>query len=248
MSLLENVHHLSFSSIALFKNAPAVWCIEKLMGIRSEVGPAAWRGTAVEAGVDLGVMRTDCEDMECLSVALQNFAMNSAGEISEAIDKERANIEPMLKLALSKMREHPMPVARQLKIDGVLDDVPIPIIGYIDYSYEDKLIDLKTTLRMPSEPKPDHIMQVALYRKKTNKTPSLLYVTPKRVEFYTPSSEALDTAMNELCVSAKALCRALDTFSTPEDMARCYAPNFDSFYWSAATKAKAMEVYNQEQG
>jgi hypothetical protein len=72
----------------------------------------------------------------------------------------------------------------------------------------------------------------------------LLYVTPKRVEFYTPSNEALDAAMNELHVSAKALCRALGIFNTPEDMARCYAPNFDSFYWSAATRAKAMEVYS----
>ena len=41
----------------------------------------------------------------------------------------------------------------QQKVEVQLDDLPIPIIGYIDFLFKDTIVDLKTTVRMPSKPR-----------------------------------------------------------------------------------------------
>ncbi|OYZ12814.1 MAG: hypothetical protein B7Y35_15775, partial [Sphingomonadales bacterium 28-64-96] len=51
----HGLDHLSASSINLFVAQPAMWAMQKLLGHKSRVGAAAHRGTAVEAGVEMGL-------------------------------------------------------------------------------------------------------------------------------------------------------------------------------------------------
>ena len=44
-----------------------------------------------------------------------------------------------------------------------LDDLPIPIIGYIDFLFDNTIVDLKTTARIPSKPTEAQKRQMALY-------------------------------------------------------------------------------------
>ena len=48
----HGIDHLSPSSLRLWRDAPAVWIGKYLLRAPDEVGPGAWRGKAVEAGVD----------------------------------------------------------------------------------------------------------------------------------------------------------------------------------------------------
>jgi len=51
----HGLDHLSASSINLFVAQPSMWAMQKLMGRKSAVGPAAHRGTSIEAGVEMGL-------------------------------------------------------------------------------------------------------------------------------------------------------------------------------------------------
>src|SRR5262245_7421068 len=49
----HGLSHLSPSSLRLWRAEPAAWISRYLLRVRDDIGPAAWRGTAVEAGVDM---------------------------------------------------------------------------------------------------------------------------------------------------------------------------------------------------
>lgn len=239
VTLLSRINHLSPSSLALFKNQPALWCLKYLHGVKDEGGsPAMYRGIAVEAGVDHAAYGRP--EAEAEKAALDNYALNTGGEITDEIEKERKNIAPILKVASAAIVAHGIPTARQVKVEARLDGVPIPVIGYVDYIYEDKLIDLKTTLRMPSSPRADHAAQVAFYALATGKRPILLYASPREAKEYAVNSHA--DALADLTRSARALCHALSSFASILDMSRAYAPDFDSFYWDEKSIAAAKEI------
>ena len=53
--------------------------------------------------------------------------------------------------------------AYQEKVEVPIDDMPVPIIGYIDFRFKDKIVDLKTSTRMPTRPTEAQKRQMALY-------------------------------------------------------------------------------------
>jgi len=48
------IEHHSPSSLNLFCVSPAMYCLEKIVGVRQPVGAPAHRGTAVEHGIQPG--------------------------------------------------------------------------------------------------------------------------------------------------------------------------------------------------
>ena len=242
MSLLDRFKALSPSSVSLFRNAPSVWAVKYLYSVRDESGPAAWRGIAVEAGVTQIVMGGKSHE-EALQAALDNYELNAQGLADDKADRARNLIGPMLNQAMPLFAPKGKPSMIQLKVERQLEGVPLPFVGYCDFVWDNEVVDLKTTERMPSEPKPDHAAQVALYCHGTNRTGTLIYVTDKKSAEYKLDADAQKAAIADLTRSAKALCHALSRFDRPEDLARCYAPDFTSFYWSEPTKAKALEIH-----
>lgn len=242
MSLLDRMNHLSASSVSLFRACPSVWTCRYLFGVKDEGAPAMWRGTAVEAGVTQVIMGGRTEE-DALQAALGNYELNAQGLADDKVDKARNLIGPMLRQALPLFKPRGKPAVVQLKVERTLDGVALPFIGYCDFVWDDAVVDLKTTERMPSEPKADHAAQVALYCHGTNRVSSLIYVTDKKSAEYTLDAEAQKAAIADLTRSAKSLCHALSRFDSPAEMARCYAPDFTSFYWSEPTKAKALEIH-----
>lgn len=243
MSLISTISHLSFSSIAKFRAAPAVWCVSYLYGVKGDAGPAAWRGTATESAVDMALFTPDATEDALIARAAATFEQNAQGEASEDIEKERKALPDFVRQAAALLKPLGQPTARQLRIEARFDGVPLPIVGYVDYLWADTLTDLKTTWRMPAEPRPDHVAQGGLYARETKKAPSLAYVTPKKAEMKPIAEDQWRAELAHLERAARSLCNALARFDTPRDMAMVYAPDFSSFYWDDATKAKAMEIW-----
>lgn len=77
----HGIQHLSPSALALYRHSPALWCLRYLFGVKDEAGPYAWRGRAVEAGVDAIVM-DDADDYEAIERAKQAFETEARGEIA----------------------------------------------------------------------------------------------------------------------------------------------------------------------
>lgn len=235
----HNIKHLSPSSLNLFRAAPARWIASYLFNIRDGAGPAAWRGIAVEAGLEQALYKTGGFDP--LKTALENFEANAQGEISDDIDKERAVIPGMLEQACKAFSDWPVPTAKQMKIEHWFDGVSVPLIGYIDFIFEDCLVDLKTTKALPSAPKAAHCRQVALYEAARKQPAKLAYVTAKKHAIYD-----VETApyLAELRRDALTLQSLLDKCDTPQDAASITPLDLDSFYWSDLGHAnRAIEIW-----
>ena len=180
----------------------------------------------------------------CTKAALDNFALNTGGVIDDDHDEERDAIPPMLGQAMAAMKGAPRLVARQVAIETWLDGIGVPVIGYCDYVLEDAaIVDLKTTHRMPSGPKPDHLRQVAVYNKARQAPVSLLYVTTKKFARLHIPQEACDDAIRDMTRVATSLQSILSVCDTATDAGRFVAPDFSKFYWNADTRKLAMEVW-----
>ncbi|WP_025899083.1 hypothetical protein [Sneathiella glossodoripedis] len=234
------IKHLSASSLNLYTAQPSLWVGKYLLKWKDEVGAGAWRGSAVEAGINLALYDFEATLEQCHSKALELFEKDAMGDCDEKVDKERASILPMLEQAIPVYREAGKPVRTQKKILTWIDGVDVPLIGFVDYEYTTSLNDLKTTHRIPSKPSPAHCAQVAIYEKATGKKPSLTYVSTKKTATY--EVEDIEEHWQQVVRSAKAIQTLLTRSETGREALEIFSPDFSSFYWSEQTKQNATEA------
>lgn len=233
--------HLSYSSIAKFRAAPNVWALSYLFGIRDDAAPAAWRGQSVEAGLDKLLWGYDF-DM-AFAETKRRWDELAQGVVDDKAAKEYEQLEDFLKQAHAAIKGKPMPLTRQSKIEIDIPGIDIPLIGYTDYRWNDHGLDLKTTLRMPSEARPDHAEQMAVYQKATGIPFRLLYVSPKRWSIC--EVVGVDAALERVYQAAHALVHAIRKADDPNDFFRMFACDFSSFYWSPPLIEAANQIYRE---
>jgi hypothetical protein len=210
-----------------------MFILERLMKNRFSVGPAAHRGTAVEAGIVHGLM-TGAPNKECCELALAEFSKLTALSGDPRIEKERGNIDGMVVNGLAELRPYGKPTSTQGKIEWHVDGLAVPFIGFYDIEWADKgiLTDIKTTHALPSKISVNHARQVALYQaaRGDNVAARVTYVTGKKVATY-----ALENAREHLDALArvgKTIQNFLAISDDPRDLAKLIAPDVDSFYFS----------------
>lgn len=238
----HGIKHLSASSLACYRNEPSLWVLRYLYGVKDEGGAKMWRGSAVERGVDL-ILYENASDDDAINAALEYFDTQAMGEVSDEIMAERAAIPDFVRKAGETMRPYGIPSARQFKIETWLDGIEVPVIGYVDYLWPDFLVDLKTTWKLPSEARPDHIAQVAIYAKAKERKPYLVYVTPKKADPKAITGEQLKDAMWAVQKSAHAVRALLSVAATKEEAATLFCPNLDHWMWNDASKEAALAVW-----
>lgn len=233
------IEHLSPSSLNCWLEAPGVWAIRYLARVKDESGAAAIRGTAVEAGL-LHFLHGQKNPVEA---AHRTFDLNIQGELSDDIEEQRGLIEAMV--TQSMLWKPPGAItASQLRIEHWFDGISVPIIGYLDFVFDTgQIVDLKTTTRCPSSPKPDHARQVALYRIARDAPAGLLYVTDKRHAYYEVDDALRDQAIGELQSAAYSLERFLSRFDDAEDAIRCLPMDQNHYRFSDAAKLKLAQLH-----
>lgn len=242
MSLVRKITHLSPSALAKFRAQPAIWVMQYLYGIKEDGGPAAKRGSAVEAGVQVALANINATLEECQNAALDSFTVLTEGEITDQIDKEKDNIRGMVRQAIPMLQPLGRPDSYQLKIEHWFDDVPVPVIGYTDWTWQGIIVDLKTTMRMPSGIRPDHKAQVALYSAAKKRPAAILYTTDTKSKLVRLTEAEVKEGLSDLERSAKSLLHALNNFHTPKDMLKAFPVDFESYLWSDSMKSKYMEM------
>lgn len=234
----HGIQHLSPSSLNLWTASPGLWGLRYLLNFREESNAAMARGKAVEDGM-LHILH---QKKNPLDAAMTSFDNNLMGEVSETIDDERELIPGMIEQC--QLWAPPSPIlGAQIKVEHFFDGVSVPVIGYLDFSFDQIDVDLKTTKAKPSAPRRDHVRQAALYRAARNKRGSLLYVTNKKQECFEIDDAARDTALSELHSAAISLERYLSRFQDAEDAVRCLPMNRDDFKWSKAADMKLAELH-----
>jgi hypothetical protein len=235
----HGITHLSASSINLWANAPDVWVMQYLHGLRTPMGAAAWRGICTEDAV-VQILMGDHETAS-IDRALAKFDKRfPIGD--EKTSAERARIKPMTQLAIEELIEFGKPefpeveegdnLQEKISITAKGDGWSIPVIGYLDLVFPQHgvVIDLKTTGRIPSTMSAEHQLQRAIYAKaKGNMDVRFLYVSEKK------TSMLADGDPTELLAQAKVQISRIEAFlrHCDKDTAKAIVPvQPSSFYWS----------------
>jgi len=237
----HGIKHLSPSSLNLYAANPCLWVGRYLAGWQDEMGPAGHRGSAVESGLDHWMFQRD--GVAATAVALNRFADLTGGQADGEHEAERANVVPMLTQAIAALKDFSTPVGRQFKVEYWANGCEVPIIGYIDYLWEDFGLDLKTTKACPSSIKADHGRQVALYAEARKRPFKVLYVTGKKSALYDLNPEDQATSIRDLERQARAVRHLLNKSDNAEDAARFFAPDTSDFRWSPKTIEAANITY-----
>ena len=233
------LRHISHSSLDLALNEMPAWVAQYLFKKRRPMGAAAVRGQAVEIGVK--IMHDGGEFDDPLTESLAFYNKNTRlGIDGDTREKEAGHIQPMLEQyqKLHGIDEwdgtiHSLPntEASQRRIELELPGIGIPLIGYTDFEFEDSIVDLKTTTRMPSAISASHRRQGAIYQRASgNRRMDFIYLTPKKAARYTLENSEQEWA--EVCTIARKLQNFLAAFETREAVADVLMPNYGHpFYW-----------------
>jgi hypothetical protein len=221
----HGIGHLSPSALNLFIAQPGIWAWRYLARQKEASNERMIRGNAVEAGFVAALRGADWSD--ALEHAHSMFWVNFCAESPEAIEQGRL-IEPMLKQCLAWPAPSELNAA-QIKVEHWFDDVPVPVMGYVDLAFEGTDIDLKTTMRCPSKPDNSHVRQVSLYRAARNKPGGLLYVTDKKYAYFDVTDEMMAKGLEEFADAARKVTKLLGAFEKPDDILAILPIDYDDF-------------------
>jgi hypothetical protein len=245
MSVINYERH-SPSSLNLFAASPAMFTLERIIGVRQPVGVPAHRGVAVEEGVALGLLTPDVPLEACVAVAFTRYDTLTAMSADERREKYRVTIPDMIHRALIELRGYGTPSRAQGFVEWQPEGLKLPIVGIFDFEFADSgvIVDLKTTERMPFEVKIPHAWQVALYVAATrnNYEGRLSYVTPKKAATY--RLENMPEHLKALHQIALRVENFLSLSDDPEFFKSITVPDLESFYWtSPAARQLAYELW-----
>jgi hypothetical protein len=219
------------SSLNMFAMSISTFVLERVLGIKQNVGVPAHRGTAVEEGVTLGLMDPKVSVDKCIDAAQAKYDELTALNSDPRREKYRESISEMVPPALTQLRKYGVPTATQGWVEWHPEGLRLPIVGRFDFEWAQHGIvaDLKTTEKMPSEIKVPHARQVALYSRSDNMLAHLIYVTPKKLEAY--KLENIGNHRQALAKIAKNVENFLALSDDPNFFISITAPDVDNFLW-----------------
>ncbi len=208
------IEHLSASSLNLWRAAPGIFALRYIAKIKDAGNAAMWRGTAVENGLAALLRGSNLAD--AMDLARQNFDINATNAADDELSAERDLISPMLDQC-AKWQPPSDLNATQQKIEYWFDDVPVPVIGWLDFAFDGIDVDLKTTKACPSSPRPDHVRQISIYRAARKRSGGVLYVTPKKSAYFDIDDDMMSNALDELRADALSLNNFLARCDSKQD-------------------------------
>ena len=122
-------NHHSPSSLNQFAASPALFVLERVLGLKQVVGSPAHRGTGVEAGVAYGLINPKAKEKECFEAAFTAYDTVSALSPDERKEKYRENIPDMVSMALDELRPYGVPTSVQGHITRDFPGLQLPILA-----------------------------------------------------------------------------------------------------------------------
>lgn len=244
------IEHLSASALNAYQSEPAMWVLNYIYGFKSK-SPAMLRGLAGEKAL-CDSMRQNAGVEACVHTA--EFLFDADCEAAkfplghEDVVKERSAIRPLCEsgyVGLIPLAEEGMEFQKRIDVD-LGPDLP-PLVGYIDIIGRHKLYELKTTLRMPSEPKRAHMRQAAIYAVHEEKVAEIVYIAPPVKSgnhhgfkvFPVTDPLGLMYEVKRIAVSMRRVLSAAD--GDRRALTEIVTPDFDKFHWSDPEMKKHAE-------
>ncbi len=235
------IEHLSNSSISLFISNTPKWVLNYLYKIKGKTNAAMLRGTVTDH--EIGRQATEPLPLaESIQRAILEFdttvkqlKKEKAFEIDDAKElKEKQNLAKYLELAIPHYKNLGK-ANHQQKIELQLEEIPVPIIGFCDFTFPELGIvrDLKTTAKKPSEI-PDSVnRQLSIYSTALEYVPLVDYVVvnQSRQEVITMEVNDVDKWMSQVKGAAIAMQNLLALGDLHEITSMMY-PDLSDWMWS----------------
>lgn len=253
----HGIKHLSASSINTYIKDPAKWILRYLYNKKLPGSPAMWRGSAVDyaLGLYFKMIPNQTKSRSLSHVqedALEKFEYEARQEKGNGFEvdqdkyeKEKHFIPDYIATAVDHYKTCGDPVSYQEKIIYEVDGLPVPIIGYIDFKYEDVLRDIKTASRKPQDNTHAISRQLALYGHVTGCKPVADYIICTKHKSEVVSYEVSDVKgqLRVLEEGAYAIQNLLSVSDNMNDLAKLVLPNFDDWMWSHAEQDIAKSIW-----
>ena len=237
----HGINYLSPSSINTYINDTSLWVARYLFKIKSSSGASAVRGIATEFVLadkyEKGVFDYNLLDVKFMSLCAESGI--DLGDIKTAKEKK------LLKdfgTIIDENFDYQDLEAYQEKVEVQIEDMPVPIMGYIDFRFKGKIVDLKTSTRMPTRPTEAQKRQMALYSMAyPNSSVDLFFATPKEHKRFTLKN--LTLYKKQLRKVALSIQKFLSNSDDKHELASLMYPNLDSWLWSGM-KEEANKIWS----
>jgi len=245
-NIIKKEFRHSFSSINKFKHNPSEWLVHYGLGLRSPSSPAMVRGNLAEFGayykIKRGMAQKNDEHFEKLirHKFNKNHFFEPYKEISNAIEIAKKFEDKLYERQLRDIISY-----QKEKVESI-QGIKYPVRLFTDFEYDNLIVDLKSTLRLPTKPKIDHLRQQALYSVLHDKPIALLYASPKKTFWYDLTKEDVKESYTELLRDFKSLENYIDMCNNNiEDAIKITPLNTDPspFYWDNNIKKAAIKVW-----
>ena len=225
------IKHLSPSSTDLARNDMGLWVLRYLFKEYEPANMAMLRGKLVEKAC-FEISENEPFNPKPETATVEEFNRATAlGCDAEQRDKERENIIGMCRQYREFVGDKPKKILEtQRKISLDIEGLAVPMIGFTDFEYEDEIVDIKTTSRLPPKISPSHRRQGAVYAKASgNRSVSFLYLTQKKAAKYL--LEDYEDDFNQVVQTALRIQKFLSVSDDPEELASIVIPNYDHFFF-----------------
>ena len=237
----HGINYLSPSSINTYINDTSLWVARYLFKIKSSSGASAVRGIATEFVLadkyEKGVFDYNLLDVKFMSLCAESGI--DLGDIKTAKEKK------LLKdfgTIIDENFDYKDLEAYQEKVEVQIEDMPVPIMGYIDFRFKGKIVDLKTSTRMPTRPTEAQKRQMALYSMAyPDSSVDLFFATPKEHKRFTLKN--LTLYKKQLRKVALSIQKFLSISDDKHELASLMYPNLDSWLWSGM-KEEANKIWS----
>ena len=241
---VHGIGHLSHSSLNTWLQDPAKFIAEKLFLIRDKGSASMHRGTAIEFG--LSQSYNDDSWQIDNTVVEQKFDQLCQDDLIDVDDYKRTKERDALKEYANQLNReftYPNLVDYQKKIEIQFEDIPVPVIGYIDFIFEEAIVDLKTTARMPSNVTDANKRQMAIYNLAyPNLKANVCYASPKNYTKFLITEDEIKLHQKQVKALAFGLMKFLSISDDKEELASIIHPNYDMWTWSDYMKEQSSKT------
>jgi len=221
-----------------------MWVARYLFGVKSGSGAGAIRGT-VEEAVLANKYTTGKFDFNLLEIQFMDMCTKSKIDLNNPkVAKEKTLLRKFGEV-IDKNFKYKNLEQYQEKVEVLFDDMPIPVMGYIDFRFKDKIVDLKTSTRMPSKPTEAQKRQMAFYSMAyPDNSIDLFFATPKDYNKFTLNN--LSVYKKQLKRVAFSIQKFLSISNDKHELASLIYPNYDSWTWSDYLKKEAKKIWGDK--
>ena len=238
----HGINYLSPSSINTYISDTPMWVARYLFKVKSPSGAGAVRGIASEF-VLANKYKEGTFDYDLLNMKFMTLCTESMVDLGDKkTEKERGLLKSFGEV-IDKNFDYDNLEDYQEKVEVQLEDLPVPIMGYIDFRFKDKIVDLKTSTRMPSQPTEAQKRQMALYSMAyPNNSVDLFFATPKEHKKFTLKN--LTSYKKQLEKVAYGIQKFLSISDDKHELASFVYPNLDSWMWNVKMKEEANKIWS----